>query len=386
MTVNNHVDYKNGNYTDVISKLEPNVEKLNTKQTLQLAYSYYMTKNYFKSKILYYQVKKTKDFSDKHKLAMADILLSTNMLELSQKMLVTCKNKSTMEYRLIQQKVIWAEKNQYSFSNAEIAKVENKLTQNFAQYSAYFSKINTRVQMDRKNTIDATDKANYNAMPNLENSVTNKANETKLVKNPFFVSTVNTMYYSTLVTNTRNKKAPKVLTLTCSKMENGQRISNVNLPFCLPDFNYVSPYISGNKLYFSSDKPGGYGGYDLYAIELKNDGQWGAPMNLGSQVNSPGDEMYPTVIDSKLFFSSNGHPGFGGMDIFCALPEGINFGSVLNLGNGINSGYDDFSLIQSETNEYFFLSNRDHLKGFDEIFKAGKFGVDFQPENLSSTH
>ncbi len=88
--------------------------------------------------------------------------------------------------------------------------------------------------------------------------------------------------------------------------------------FTNTEFNYSTPSLSPDetRLYFSSDKPGGYGGMDLYFCE-KKDGKWKEPVNLGPLINTAHSESFPFASrDGKLFFSSDGHPGFGGKDIF----------------------------------------------------------------------
>jgi len=143
----------------------------------------------------------------------------------------------------------------------------------------------------------------------------------------------------------------------------GDDTSHVGHPFMSQD---------GKYLLFSSNLPGGYGGKDLYYSEFdkKND-TWSSPKNLGADINTEDDEMFPFVrSDGALYFSSNGHSGYGGLDVFRAEANGDKaWSGVANLEYPINSSSDDFSLIFSgEEDKGFFTSNRPGGKGMDDIY------------------
>ena len=128
----------------------------------------------------------------------------------------------------------------------------------------------------------------------------------------------------------------------------------------------VSP--DGRYLYFSSDMPGGYGGKDIWRINLME--RSGSLENLGEQINTSGDEMFPFVrTDSLLYFSSDGHPGFGGLDIFTArLNSTGDRWSIDNVGTPLNSQGDDFGITFGEGESGFFSSNRGDARGYDHIY------------------
>jgi peptidoglycan-associated lipoprotein len=126
-------------------------------------------------------------------------------------------------------------------------------------------------------------------------------------------------------------------------------------------------------LYFSANAPDGYGGMDLYmAKRIGSSGnKFGTPINLGPSVNTPGDEVYPTVhINGTLYFSSDGHKGMGGLDIYKALQDDNgNFTGVENIRPPINSSFDDFGIIfKGREGNGFFSSNRKGGKGSDDIY------------------
>jgi outer membrane protein OmpA-like peptidoglycan-associated protein len=122
-----------------------------------------------------------------------------------------------------------------------------------------------------------------------------------------------------------------------------------------------------HKLYFVSDRPGGFGGTDIYWTKYEN-GDWVAPVNLGAEINTSGNEMFPYVDSSgNLYFASNTHPGLGGLDIFCAKINQNGFSPPENMGAPVNSSKDDFGLI-IQNNKGYFSSNRGDNPQDDNIF------------------
>lgn len=134
------------------------------------------------------------------------------------------------------------------------------------------------------------------------------------------------------------------------------------------------PTISSDEsmIIFSTDKAGGFGGKDLWKITRKGKGGgYTRPVNLGPEINTPGDEMFPFLrSDSVLYFSSNGHPGMGGLDIFVSTLSDDKWGTPENLKFPLNSHADDFSIVfnLNEPEEGFFSSNRPGGKGKDDIY------------------
>lgn len=127
----------------------------------------------------------------------------------------------------------------------------------------------------------------------------------------------------------------------------------------------VSP--DGQWLYFASDMPGGSGGRDLWRVNIKQ--RLGSLENLGEWINTPGDEMFPYVrTDSVIYFASDGHPGYGGLDLFKATQKPSGGWEVVNMGTPVNSAADDFGITFGEGESGFFTSNRNDARGYDNIY------------------
>lgn len=152
----------------------------------------------------------------------------------------------------------------------------------------------------------------------------------------------------------------------------------------IADRNYSieNPWLStnGKRLYFSSNMPGGFGGFDIYWAAVLKDGTLGKPVNLGLMVNSTADEKFPTLNlnTTKLYFASNRNGGYGGFDLFeCFLNSG-DYSKAVNLGKSINSTYDEIGFISTSDTTGFFSSNKNALSKNQNIYS---FSVKSQFQN-----
>ncbi|MBA9079654.1 OmpA family protein [Rufibacter quisquiliarum] len=126
---------------------------------------------------------------------------------------------------------------------------------------------------------------------------------------------------------------------------------------------------SGDTLYFSSDMPGTLGESDIFYSVRESDNSWSKPVNLGAGINTPGKEVFPVVAPSgKLYFSSEGHQGMGGLDIFSAAGSGTVWKKVQNLKYPLNSPGDDFGIVFETTDAGYLSSNRESSDGTDDIY------------------
>ncbi|GAB3885110.1 OmpA family protein [Spirosoma agri] len=170
----------------------------------------------------------------------------------------------------------------------------------------------------------------------------------------------------------KSSEGVKKLKLYSSVNRDDKWVDIKELPFNSNEYSVGHPAFApdDSKLYFVSDMPGGYGGTDLYVVEYAN-GQWGTPVNLGKEINTEGNEMFPFADASgNLYFSSDGHEGLGGLDVFFAeLKEGIAYKGVQNAGAPINSEKDDFGFITDKSRTMgYFSSNRKKGVSDDDIY------------------
>ncbi len=141
--------------------------------------------------------------------------------------------------------------------------------------------------------------------------------------------------------------------------------------------SFAHPAVSpdGLYLYFVSDMPGGQGGKDIWRVGLGSNTE-GTLENLGDGINTPGDEMFPYMrSDSTLYFSSDGHPGMGGLDIFVANLDTLGVWRVENMKYPINSSGDDFGITFAVEETGYFSSNRNDGRGYDKIYSFEKPSV-----------
>lgn len=193
-------------------------------------------------------------------------------------------------------------------------------------------------------------------------------NDNKRMKDNFSLSSSE----AALVLNNRNKrrffKIEKPTTGLYFKEGESKKLK----PFKFNNLSYnvVNPYLAdgGNLLFFSSNMKGGKGGYDLYYCQ-RHAGGWSYPRNLGDNINTFGDEMYPCFVDSTLFFSSNGLPGFGNMDVYYSKMSGNSFSKPQNMGTPINSPNNDvgFYLEQNKSNA-IMSSDRSPGRGGKDLY------------------
>lgn len=170
--------------------------------------------------------------------------------------------------------------------------------------------------------------------------------------------------------NTGKKKGAEDVDLFLSRFRNGAWTDPVPININTPKFWESTPALSpdGRTLYFSSNRPGGYGGLDLYSAQMDSRGRFGKVKNLGPEINTAGDDTFPYMAEnSKLYFSSDGHPGYGQLDLF-VVNRANGKTQIENLGQPMNSTGDDFGMYLFKPDRGFFTSNREDGKGDDDIY------------------
>jgi peptidoglycan-associated lipoprotein len=176
------------------------------------------------------------------------------------------------------------------------------------------------------------------------------------------------------------------LELCAAELVNGSWTNVSSMPFNSLEYSCGHPAITGdgNRLYFISDRPGGYGGTDIYYSDRVG-GNWSAPANAGSTINTNGNEMFPTIRQvvpgtDELYFSSDGLPGAGGLDLFRCAVSGGTLGTPERMPFPFNASGDDFGILFDENGTGYFSSNRGAENGVDKIYsfrrKSPAFFVD----------
>ncbi len=165
---------------------------------------------------------------------------------------------------------------------------------------------------------------------------------------------------------------PDLCRLFKAKWNNGKWTDIKQILTNYPGYDFAHPALSSDKktLYFSSNLPGGSGGKDIWRAPVLSDGEIGTPERLDNTINTPLDEMFPHLVgDTILLFSSDGHVGMGGLDIYYSKIVNNLFEKPVNLGAPINSNADDFSiLLNPDLRGGYFCSNRNNEEQSDDIF------------------
>lgn len=215
---------------------------------------------------------------------------------------------------------------------------------------------------------------------NLENPVFHGRNTNKKFhEGPVCFAPNNNMVYFTRNNmdggkKRRDQKGIQNLKIYSAEIDSeGNWTNEKELPINSKDYSVGHPAISsdGKTMYFASDMPGGLGGADIYKMSINKDGTYGSPENLGSNINTEGQEMFPWITEEELlFFASDGHLGLGGLDVFVMLPnKDGSFKKLMNVGKPINTPKDDFALIMNVDNLTGFVSsNRANGSGDDDIY------------------
>ncbi|MBS7253612.1 OmpA family protein [Flavobacterium branchiicola] len=208
----------------------------------------------------------------------------------------------------------------------------------------------------------------------LSNIVNSKFNEAT----PVFTKDGQTMYFTKNNYNEGKKGKDStgriLLKIYKATLENGKWTKIKELPFNSNDFSTAHPALSTDEktLYFASNRPGSLGDSDIYKVKIFENDLFGNPENLGNKINTEGKETFPFVsAENELYFSSDGHPGLGGLDVFVAkINADETLGNVSNVGAPVNGAMDDFAFIINTKNSIgYFSSNRDGGMGYDDIYR-----------------
>lgn len=156
--------------------------------------------------------------------------------------------------------------------------------------------------------------------------------------------------------------------------ETGNWTNMREFEYNVPTHSTGFPNLNEKVMYFASNRPGGFGGYDLYASYREN-GQWSSPVNLGAVINSPGNEISPFFKNNTLYFSSDWHQGFGSLDVFKIELAGETWSNLENMGTCVNSSMDEYYFVTDEKDNGFFTSNRFGGKGKADVYQSFKLNL-----------
>ncbi|MES2748384.1 MAG: OmpA family protein [Bacteroidota bacterium] len=194
---------------------------------------------------------------------------------------------------------------------------------------------------------------------------------------PVFTKDGKSVYFTrnNFLNGKKGKSGDKTTLLKVYKatLEGDQWTNITELPINSNSYSVAHPALSKDEktLYFASDMPGTLGQSDIFKVAITGDGTYGTPENLGNKINTEGRETFPFIADDELYFSSDGYPGLGGLDVFVskAQKDG-SFKDAVNVGEPLNSSKDDFGfIINSTTRLGYVTSNRDGGQGSDDIYK-----------------
>jgi len=189
-----------------------------------------------------------------------------------------------------------------------------------------------------------------------------------------------TMYYTR--STDLDSSIYELYTTVLEPNSNGNWIEQQKVSINVSGYSIENPFVSpnGKQLYFSSNMPGSFGGYDLFVSNILEDGTLSTPVNLGAKVNTSEDEQFPTTSkDGKyLYFASKGHVNFGGFDLFRVATLNLETETPRNLGSTINSKYDEVAMYFASNTKGYMTSNKSFGKGAFDIFK-------FEVEEIEQT-
>lgn len=208
----------------------------------------------------------------------------------------------------------------------------------------------------------------------LNKHINSKFNEST----PVFTKDGKTMYFTrnNYLDGKRGKddKNITLLKLYKANLVDGNWVNITELPFNSDRYSTAHPALSldEKRLYFASDMPGTFGQSDLFSVLINADGSYGRPENLGPSINTEGRETFPFIsADNELYFATDGRPGLGGLDIVVSkILENGTFDQVQNIGEPVNTKFDDFAfIIDSNSRKGYFSSNKKGGAGSDDIYK-----------------
>lgn len=380
--------FENFSYNRAIEKYE-DLEDSNLDLKRNEALSYWKIHKTVQAEALYAEIVKQEGHTKEDVYNYASVLRENKKYEASDEWMVKYAEINTSDSRGLMYvkekgvyKTLLKDKGVFTINNLDI----NSEQQDFGP--SYFLDL-VVFASSREGTKPIRRKWNWTTLPFLDVYVADKENDNNLINASILKGDINKKFHEGPVAFnaagdkmifTRNNydgmssEGVIRLQLFSAELLDGEWSDPVGLPFNNNEYSVGHASIShDNKwLYFASNMPGGFGGVDIYRAAINEDGTYGEAINLGKQINTEGDEMFPFIHSSNglLFYASNGKVGLGGLDVFLAqIKDNLSIGKTMNLGAPINSSSDDFSFIlDAEQKSGYFASNREDGKGSDDIY------------------
>jgi len=388
--------YASLNYPMAIELYEKSAEKskekkkeLTTESINNLANSYYFTNDYANAKVWYKKLYRTQGnaVNEENIIRYISCLQSTGEHKLANEILKTYYQDNALRLKMLS-----FQKNELDSMENGVESIKNmSINSKNSDFSPSF--FNNEVIFSSSRPVENNDKLyEWNNQPYLNlyktyrNTQTGELNDVRAftaLNSGFHDATLifsendHSVYFSRNQLTPKNKlstdeKGNSQVSIMKGMLVDDEIVDIQELEFNSPSYSCSHPALSadGKYLVFASDKPGGSGETDLYIVEINMDGSTTPPVNLGTNVNTAGREMFPYFSGDTLFFASDGHYGFGGLDIYqCVMGGETNYSVPVNLGEPINSNKDDFSYIfDSKTRTGYLSSNRDGGKGDDDLY------------------
>jgi peptidoglycan-associated lipoprotein len=375
----------NGDYVNALEYYEKAYdEKKETEMAFNVAYTHYLLKNYIRAERYFVRVmrKDRKGEFPEAKLFYGKCLKRQNKYQEAYQQLMEYardtqdpdgKKEAMLEIRGMEKYNELPDNVEMVFKplNAEINKA-------FSIYGAaehpedgtlYFGSFHTRKKIvlngeepEKENAKIYTSTRNSDGEYGEPKALGDQINRPEFsTLHPSFSADGNRLYFTRVLLDNNKVKYAQIFVSFKNGKEWGapMALPNVNMEGVLSMHPSVGELFGREVLYFISDMPGGYGGYDIYYATIDADNTYSKPVNLGKNINTVDDELSPYYSNGELFFSTNGLPGLGGFDVFKSTWDGQKWSKAENIGKGYNSTVDDlFFSINEERNRGFLLSQR----------------------------
>jgi outer membrane protein OmpA-like peptidoglycan-associated protein/tetratricopeptide (TPR) repeat protein len=367
-------------YADAIPKYEKFIANDSSalEAKVKLADCYRMTGNYVEAEKWYAKVAVNEKATDLDRFHYGQMLMNNGRYAEAKKWLKVSQQERPHDERsenflsaIDKIEMLFADSVNYKVSNLATNNNGNDFSPVYYKEGIVYTASKTSVPHAKTHSWTGE---SFTKLYRTENGMTTpfaKEIQVKFNNGPASFGSENEIYSTTNILKVaKSKHDIYKLNIVYSKFNGKNWSKPTNFKYNSPQYNIAHPSATadGKRLYFSSDMPGGEGGMDLYYSDLTSEG-WSAPVNLGKDVNTPGNEVFPMIhLEGALYFASNGHEGIGGLDVHVTSFDSV-WQKPIALPYPVNSRYDDFGfIINNEKNSGYFASNRPGGKGGDDIY------------------